>query len=149
MVNKADAHTVIFGGPPAGEVRRLHPEGHDPDAAADARSHGSSVELRRDLEESLVRLEAAWDALDDAFWESTAIMTAGPRTMAGIVGHHLRNVEVHSVDLDIGFTAADWNDVFVEGELAKRLDALLDRADHAQLLAWLLDRAPAPRLMTW
>ena len=38
---------------------------------------------------------------------------------------------------------------FVEGELARRLRALPDRADHAELLAWLLDRAPAPRLGPW
>jgi maleylpyruvate isomerase len=149
LVNKADAHTVIFGGPPAGEVRRLHPEGYDPDAAADAAAKRSAINLHRDLEQALGRLEAAWDALDQALWDRTAIMSAGSRTMGEIVGHHLRNVEVHHVDLDIGYTVADWSDVFVEDELAKRLIALPERADHAELLAWLLDRAPAPPLTPW
>lgn len=149
LVNKADAHTVIFGGPPAGQVRRLHREGYDPDAAADATAKRCVVDLRRNLEQAIGRLEAAWDALDDALWDRTAIMSAGPRTMVEIVGHHLRNVEVHHVDLDIGYTVADWSDVFVEGELTKRLRALPERADHAELLAWLLDRAPAPPLKPW
>ena len=51
--------------------------------------------------------------------------------MAEIVSHHLRNVEVHHVDLDIldiGYLAADWPEAFVEGELARRLGALADRA---------------------
>jgi maleylpyruvate isomerase len=149
VANKADAHSELFVGALVGEVRRLHPEGYDPDAAADRRAHSLAVEARDDLEESLDRLEAAWDGLDEPLWQSTGIMMAGPRTMTEIVGHHLRNVEVHHVDLDIGFAPADWTSVFVEGELAKRLQTLPDRARHADLLAWLLDRAPAPPLTHW
>jgi hypothetical protein len=53
------------------------------------------------------------------------------------------------VDLDIGYRISDWSAAFVEGELAKRLRDLPGRADHAELLAWLLDRAPAPELGPW
>jgi maleylpyruvate isomerase len=149
LANKARAHAQLFGGPAADEVRQLHPDGYDPDAAADAGSGRTATELRTDLEQSFGLVEAAWDALDDAMWDRQGIMMAGPRTMAEIVTHHLRNVEVHHVDLDIGYRADDWPPIFVEGELAKRLRALADRADHADLLAWLLDRGPAPRLGPW
>jgi hypothetical protein len=74
-------------------------------------------------------------------------MTAGPRTMTEIVTHHLRSVEVHHVDLDIGYLVSSWPPIFVDGELAKRLRALPNRADHADLLAWLLGRATAPELL--
>jgi len=74
------------------------------------------------------------------------IMTADPRTMVEILAHHLRNVEVHHVDLDIGYGISAWPAAFVAGELSKRLRALPHRADHAELLAWLLGRAPAPHL---
>lgn len=140
---------MVFGGPAAGEIRQLHADGFDADLAADAGAGRSAVELRADLEQSFALLEAQWDDLDDARWDEQGIMQAGPRTMAEIISHHLRNVEVHHVDLDIGYRASDWPSVFVEGELAKRLRALPDRADHADLLAWLLDRAPAPVLMPW
>jgi hypothetical protein len=90
-----------------------------------------------------------WSQSDTAFWDRQGIMTAGPRTMAEIVAHHLRNVEVHHVDLDIGYRPSDWPPHFVDNELAKRLRALPDRADHADLLAWLLGRAPAPELGPW
>ena len=69
--------------------------------------------------------------------------------MSEIVTHHVRNVELHHVDLDIGYRPSDWPANFVEGELAKRLRALSDRADHADLIAWLLGRAPAPELGPW
>jgi len=149
LANKTQAHAWLFGGPAAGETRRLHPDGYDADAAADAGAGRSASELRADLADSFEHLEAAWDALDDALWDRRGIMTAGPRTMTEIVAHHLRNVEVHHVDLDIGYGVSDWPPTFVEGELAKRLRALPDRAGHADLLAWLLDRASAPELGPW
>jgi maleylpyruvate isomerase len=130
-------------------VRRLHPDGHDADRAADAGARRPAAALCADLERSFDQLEAAWDALDDDMWDRKGIMTAGPRTMAEIVGHHLRNIEVHHVDLDIGYRPPDWPDVFVEAELSKRLRALPGRADHADLLAWLLGRAAAPDLGPW
>ena len=149
VINKTKAHVVVFEGPPAGEIRQLHPDGYDPDRAAAAGASRSSVELRADAERSFQQLEAAWDALDDAMWDGHAIMTAGLRTMAEVVAHHLRNIEVHHVDLDTGYRPSDWPALFVDVELGKRLRGLADRADHAELLAWLLDRGSAPDLGPW
>jgi maleylpyruvate isomerase len=149
LANKARAHVLLFGGPAAGEIRRLHPVGYDADVAADFGAGRSADELRIDLEGSFELLQASWDALDEGMWDGLGEMMAGPRTMTEIIVHHLRNVEVHHVDLDIGYRVSDWPTVFVEGELAKRLSTLPSRADHADLLAWLLDRARAPDLAPW
>jgi maleylpyruvate isomerase len=149
LANKVKAHVWLFGGPAAGEIRQLHPDGYDADLAAEAGAGRSALELCSDLRRSFDLLEAAWDALDDALWDQQGIMTAGPRTMTEIVTHHVRNVEVHHVDLDIGYGVSDWPADFVESELAKRLRSLPARADHADLLAWLLSRALAPELGPW
>ena len=149
VINKAHAHARVFGGPPAGEIRQLHPNGHDAKAAAHAGASRSASELRSELERAFEDLDSAWEALDDAHWSHHAVMTAGPRTMVEVVGHHLRNVEVHHVDLDVGYQPSDWPPRFVEAELAKRVRDLTGRADHADLLAWLLHRAPAPALGPW
>jgi maleylpyruvate isomerase len=146
IANKSKAHVLIFGGPAAGEIRQLHPDGYDPDLAADLGASRSAAELRSDLAQCFSLLEATWDALDDILWDRQGIMAAGARTMAEIVAHHLRNVEVHHVDLDIGHRPSDWPPILVEGELSKRLRSFPDRADHAEILAWLLGRAPAPEL---
>jgi maleylpyruvate isomerase len=132
-----------------GEVRRLHPSAHDADAAAAAGAACEPDELVSALERALGDLEAAWVALDDRLWEGLGLMTAGPRTMTQILGHHLRNVEVHHVDLDVGYLPSDRPEVFVEEELIRRMDALPARADHAELLAWLLGRGAAPDLAPW
>ena len=149
LANKSDAHVALFGGAAIDEVRRLFPVGFDQDRAADDRASCSSDELRADLEQSFVNLESAWDALDDDLWDRRGIMTAGPRTMAEIITHHLRDVEVHHVDLGIGYRNEDWPAEFVEGELERRLRCLPDRCGHSDLLAWLLGRAPAPELGPW
>jgi maleylpyruvate isomerase len=149
VINKTNAHIWLFEGALGDEVRRLHPGGYDADRAADVGARRAASALCADLERSFDELEAAWDALDDADWSRQGIMTAGPRTMAEIVGHHLRNVEVHHADLGIGYGPRDWPTVFVEAELSKRLSGLPGRAEPADLLAWLLGRADAPELGPW
>src|SRR2546423_207393 len=52
LVNKAQAHVWLFGGPPVGEIRRLHPEGYVPDVAADTGASRSAAELRLDVDRS-------------------------------------------------------------------------------------------------
>jgi maleylpyruvate isomerase len=150
VTNKARAHVWLFGGPERGEVRHLYPDGYDSDLAADAAASRAASELLDDLQDAFSLLEQAWDALDDALWDHESVMTAGRRrTMSEIVSHHLRDVEVHHVDLAIGYQTSDWPSVFVEGELRRRVDGLPDRADHADLLAWLLGRRDAPELGPW
>ena len=146
IANKFKAHVLIFGGPAAGEIRQLHPDGYAPDLAADLGASRSADELRCDLAQCFSLLEATWDAFDDNLWDRQGVMAAGARKMAEIVAHHLRNVEVHHVDLDIGHRPSDWPPILVEGELAKRLRSFPDRADHAELLAWFLGRSLAPEL---
>ena len=51
------------------------------------------------------------------------------------------------MDLDLGHRPSDWPAILVEGELAKRLPSLPERADHAGLLAWLIGRGQAPELI--
>jgi maleylpyruvate isomerase len=102
VINKNEAHLWLLGGPPAGEVRRLHPDGYDPGHSADVGTARATSDLRGALQRSFAQLEEAWDALDDDTWTARGIMTAGRRTMSEIVGHHLRDVEVHHVDLDVG-----------------------------------------------
>ena len=121
IANKSSAHVLTFGGPAAGEIRQLHPDRYDPDLAADLGASRSAAELRSDLVQCFELLEATWDALDDILWDRLGMMAAGPRP-------------------------SDWPSILVEGELSKRLRSFPDRADHAEILAWLLGRGPAPEL---
>jgi maleylpyruvate isomerase len=149
LANKTRTLVWLYNGPAAGEVRRQFPVGHDHDAAADQGADRSASALREDLAQSFEAVETTWDNLASEHWAGEGIVTPGIRTMADIVSRHLRDLEVHHVDLNIGYTIADWPEHFVEVELTKRLRDLPGRAEHAELLAWLLGRAPTPDLKPW
>ncbi len=146
---KSLSHVGLLDGPPAGEVRKQFPDGYDQVAAVRREVAQGAQHLRSLLATAFAELEAAWDRLPDHLWTSAGITTAGPRSMTDIVARHLRDVEVHHVDLDNGYTPSDWPAEYVQLELAKRLGELDGRADPADLLAWLLGRQPAPELTPW
>lgn len=150
VAHKTVSHVWMLEGARQNEVRHQHPSGFDhAQAEVAAESGRSAAELRDDVVRSFAQLEAAWAELPDECWERMGICVPGPRSMADIAGRHLRDVEVHHVDLDIGYTPADWSTVFVDYELPKRLAGLSSRTNPASLLAWLLDRADAPELGPW
>lgn len=105
--------------------------------------------LLSDVTRSSRELEAAWKSLDDDLWDFLAAVDPGPRTMAEILFRRLREVEVHHVDLDASYEASDWPEAYVEGELRRALHKLPERADHAELVEWLIGRRSAPMLESW
>src|SRR5918992_3873563 len=58
--NKANAHISLFEGAAAGDTRRVHPVGYDPDTAASAGAGHSAVQLRADLTASFQLPGGAW-----------------------------------------------------------------------------------------
>jgi maleylpyruvate isomerase len=113
---------------------------------------GSSLpvdQLLSGLSSSCRALEVAWDELNEDQWELTGIVTPGPSTMSEIVFRRLREVEVHHVDLDVGYGAADWPSIYVDGEIERSIRNLPDRADHVDLVKWLIGRGEAPSLSPW
>ena len=149
LARNADSHTWLFDGAGVGEVRRqyssLEARQHDIESGAQQ----TAQELREDLRASCERLESAWVALGDDAWDREGMVAVGARTMREIVFRRLREVSVHHVDLDVGYTPSHWPKIYVEGELARRLPGLADRADQAELISWLLGRGSAPTLKPW
>ncbi|HEY8674549.1 MAG TPA: maleylpyruvate isomerase N-terminal domain-containing protein [Candidatus Dormibacteraeota bacterium] len=60
-----------------------------------------------------------------------------------------REVEVHQVDLGLGYEPGEWPDDLVELWLPQAKEQFLTPADDRDLLAWLVGRGPAPRLAPW
>ena len=150
LAAKTLTHVDLLEGAESDEIREQYPDGLAPaQAAVEAGASRPAAELRVELSRSFALLEAAWTRLEEQHWDRLGICVPGPRSMAEIVLRHLRDVEVHHVDLDIGYEPADWPAFFVEAELAKRLPALADRAPHALLLAWLIGRGDVPELAPW
>lgn len=97
--------------------------------------------LADDVRTTATRLQALWNDLADAEWD-LAVQPGGPGTQERTVLHTLynrwREVEIHHVDLDLGYTPAHWSPAYVEMDLPRVIESLPDRAT-----------SDAPRLMSW
>lgn len=60
-----------------------------------------------------------------------------------------REIEVHHVDLDLGYTSEQWPSPLISWMLPRLLESLSDRTVPSELAAWALDRGAPPRLRTW
>jgi len=60
-----------------------------------------------------------------------------------------REIEVHHVDLDLGYTIEQWPSPLVSWMLPRLLESLSERIAPRELAAWALDRGAPPRLRAW
>ena len=109
----------------------------------------SRDDLLSDLTSSCRELEAAWEGLDDDLWEFLVQVAPAPRPLVEVLFRRLREVEVHHVDLDVSYVASNWPEAYVEGELRRTLHKLPNRANHAELVEWLIGRRSAPEIESW
>ncbi|MHB8379857.1 MAG: maleylpyruvate isomerase N-terminal domain-containing protein [Acidimicrobiales bacterium] len=149
LARNADSHAWLFAGAKIGESRRQYPTAGMRERDIETGSAMDRDTLLRDVTRSCRELEAAWKGLDDDLWDFLAEVGPGPRTMGEVLFRRLREVEVHHVDLDASYDASDWPEAYVEVELPRALRKLPERADHAELVEWLIGRRSAPALEGW
>jgi|SRR5579859_2102061 len=108
----------------------------------------TSQELVRDLEESSQRLEAVWERSVQAGWPNAEMLGGDGFPTTGSPLRRLREVEMHHVDLGLGYEVTDWPDAYVEWELPTTLvrvpDRLVGEKDSHRLLGWLTGRTSTP-----
>jgi maleylpyruvate isomerase len=85
----------------------------------------------------------------DAWSRPTRSVTGAEFPAARVVFSRWREVEVHHVDLGLGYTPADWPAELLEACLPDLLAGLPNRTDPAALFAWILNRGPAPDVASW
>ena len=122
------------------------------DAEIDAGADRPAAALVADLTGADAAVDRLFGTLPAEVWDRP-VLRSGPDA-GTIPAHRLvysrwREVEVHHVDLGLGYEPADWPAGLVELMLPGLLDGLPDRADRSALAAWALDRAPAPPLAPW
>jgi maleylpyruvate isomerase len=95
-------------------------------------------------------VEAVAASVPDQAWERlTRSVDGGLIPARSVFLSRTREVEVHHVDLGLGYTPRNWPDDFVRAELESGLASLSGRTHPADLLAWLTGRGPAPELGPW
>jgi maleylpyruvate isomerase len=149
LARNADSHVRMLRAAIAGEVATQYEGGHEGRAAAiEAGAARPAVELIADVTESAAVLDAVWDEMTPQAWLGHGLNAGGEIwPCVAMPLHRWREVELHHVDLGLGYAPADWPDAYVERELAISLELLPERLDGAgqrQILAWLVGRADTP-----
>lgn len=112
-----------------GEVGEIYPGGQ---AARDAEIEGGrgrpARELGRRLQEACEAVAVALASAPDEVWDAPAVHISGEvRIGPGPVVGRLREVEVHHVDLDCGYSPEDWPFEWVLEEMDRAMLALPSR----------------------
>jgi maleylpyruvate isomerase len=149
VARNADSHTRMLSAALEGEVVAQYAGGTEQradDIAAGA--DRAAPELVADVEMSAAALEAVWTRMTPTAWAGHGRNADGRSwPCVAMPFHRWREVEVHHVDLGLGYTAADWPETYVRRELATAVRLLPDRLDDTGrrgALAWLLGRADSP-----
>jgi len=127
LARNADAIGGMAEAATRGEVGRMYPS-VEARAAGIAEGRGASAAaLRADLLGAHERLMEAWGALPDDGWDRLGA-AAITRTMTGFVWARRREVEIHRVDVDLGYAPLDWPVGFVTSALDECFTTLPERA---------------------
>lgn len=149
LSRNADGHVRRLAGALEGHEVSRYPGGMEQrDRDIDTGASRPAAVLLQELRESSEQLEAMWQRSEAAGWPHAELLAGDnfPTTASPL--RRLREVEVHNVDLAMGYGPDDWPDAYVEWELPRVLEGLPRRlqgsGDAKPLLAWLIGRASSP-----
>jgi maleylpyruvate isomerase len=148
LARNADGHVRRLEGALRGEDIARYPGGKSQrDGEIEEGALRPAGTLAEDVARSAQRLEEVWSRCQALGWPNWHLLGDDhwPTTASPL--RRLREVEVHHVDLGLGYRATDWPEEYVQWELPLVLEQLPQRLgrpeDARRLLAWLIGRAEA------
>src|SRR5687767_4800913 len=158
VARNADSHRRMFEAAMRGAVVDQYDGGVTARAEAIAAGRGRpAAELVADLARSVEWLHETWDAMGDDAWGGMLGFTRGPEPARTGPWRRTFEVEVHHVDLDLGYSPLRWPVSFVEEAIQHTVVTLPARsalpseempdgmwvlwADDLEL-AWVVDSGP-------
>ncbi len=129
LARNADGGRGIAQAAARGEVGLQYPGGVEQRLAGIAAGRGVGADaLLADLRRSCDGLMEAWMQLPDDAWDRVGKSLTGARTQREWVWSRWREVEVHHVDLGLGYAPSEWPVRFVAHGLDEAVEQLPDRA---------------------
>jgi maleylpyruvate isomerase len=155
LARNADSHVRRLQGALRGQdLPRYQPGQRDGEIAEG--SARPAAEVVSDLYAAQVALEEVWEQSADAGWPNRHFLGGDHWQTTGSPARRLREVEIHHVDLGLGYEPADWPEDYVAWELPMVLATVPNRArrpeDARHLVAWVTGRGPLPtsvQLQPW
>lgn len=127
LARNAESHVRMFSAATRGEATEQYEGGKSTrDASIEAGAHQTTQQHVADVRTTIYALEAAWASATAATWSGFGIKSHSGGARVAIPELLLMRwceVEVHLVDLDIGFTWSDWNPLYVRYDLDRQLMA--------------------------
>lgn len=109
LARNADAYRRMLDGAARGETVPAYSSREERDAHIEAGAARSIADQLVDLEESATRFAAAVEAMPPGSWAAPTVWTnAGTRPASALLDGRLREVAIHHVDLDAGYTCEQW-----------------------------------------
>lgn len=153
LARNADSVVRRFDGVQRGAVVDQYEGGPEGRAAGiEAGAHRPAAELVLDVRRSAEAAEVAAAAIPADRWDAPTRSVSGAVEPAiAVLRGRVVEVEVHHVDLGLGYEPSDWPPDFVALGLADKLPDLPGlAADPGALLAWIIGRsAEPPVLRAW
>lgn len=156
LARNADAHGRRIRGALQGEdvAKYSGPPGQR-EAEISVGASRPAAELIADLAASQADLAGLFAEAESAGWPNAHFTGGGSYGVAASPAHRLREVEMHHVDLGLGYTSRDWPAEYVEWDLDVLLGTVpgrLSSDDRRSFMAWLAGRAAltrVPHLRAW
>jgi len=141
VARNADALVNLLTWARTGEETPMYPSRRVRDDAIAAGAARSAAEQRADVLESQARFMAAAAQMREADWAARVRWGAEGQEAAAHLVPWLRLVEleVHHVDLDMGYTPAHWTASFVRGQLERTVEDFRSRTDTPAMTLRVLD----------
>lgn len=151
LARNAESMCVRIDGAVRGEMVEQYAGGARGREAAIAVGATRSREvIVEDLDAWCVELDARFASTPPEVWgRPVRTVSGGDHPVLLLPFRRWREVEVHLVDLGLGQSPQDWSQEFVDRALPSLVAGLLERAEHRDVMAWLLGRGPAPELDAW
>lgn len=150
IARNAESHVRILEGALAGEAVEQYPGGYEQRNRDIASGAGRpAAELGVDVLRTNAALEATWARMTAEAWDGHGLARGDTWPCRLLPFHRWREVEVHCVDLGLGYAPVNWPEEYVARELPLALATLPDRmsaSSRNQVLAWLFGRADQPTI---
>jgi maleylpyruvate isomerase len=135
LARNADAYVNLLNWARTGVRTPAYPSSEARAADIDAGAGRPLTEQVEDLRAAAARFAELAADLPASAWAATIEKLGGRQVSAAIVvWDRLREVEVHHVDLDGGYTTADWPDAFSQHLLRELLNGFGKRDDAPSLI---------------
>ncbi|MDA8291465.1 MAG: maleylpyruvate isomerase family mycothiol-dependent enzyme [Actinomycetota bacterium] len=144
LARNAESFVRVLSDAAGGRVGVQYPGGQaSRDADIEAGSTRSASELLDDLSATDADLEAALDGTSEEIWATGRARRGELETpVAFLPLRRLQEVEIHRVDLGLGYEPEDWPDRFVARETALVLGGLAHRLPPGVAVELVVDAGP-------